>query len=144
MEVNTNSIVGIEYILYNNGTGEILEETPNDKLMKFKFGIGELLPLFEANIIGLKANDTFNFRVPAPDAFGPVDPYAIFDIPMDTFENDGKIDDFGRLLDSAWYLKKKLSNSITNKKIDQLYELLLKNGATGGKLLGAGGGHARH
>ena len=43
-------------------------------------------------------------------------------------------------MNEAWYLKKKLSNSITNKKIDQLYELLLKNGATGGKLLGAGGG----
>ena len=54
--------------------------------------------------------------------------------------NDGKIDDFGRLLDSAWYLKKKLSNSISNPKIDELYNLALKNGALGGKLLGAGGG----
>ena len=54
--------------------------------------------------------------------------------------NFGNINDFGELLNESWYLKKKLSNSITNKKIDQLYELLLKNGATGGKLLGAGGG----
>lgn len=54
--------------------------------------------------------------------------------------NDGKIDDFGRLLDSAWYLKKKLSNSITNPKIDELYKLAIKHGALGGKLLGAGGG----
>lgn len=54
--------------------------------------------------------------------------------------NDGKVDDFGRLLDDAWYLKKKLSNSISNPKIDELYNLALKNGALGGKLLGAGGG----
>ena len=54
--------------------------------------------------------------------------------------NDGKTDDFGRLLDSAWYLKKKLSNSITNPKIDELYKLAVKHGALGGKLLGAGGG----
>lgn len=93
MKVNANSIVGIEYILYNNSTGEILEETPGDKLMKFKFGIGELLPMFESNIVGLQANDKFNFKVPAPDAFGPVDPYAIFDIPMDTFDVDGKVDE---------------------------------------------------
>lgn len=54
--------------------------------------------------------------------------------------NSGSIDGFGELLNNAWHLKKKLSNSITNKKIDQLYQLLIKNGAMGGKLLGAGGG----
>ena len=35
--------------------------------------------------------------------------------------NSGNIDGFGELLNNAWHLKKKLSNSITNKKIDQLY-----------------------
>ena len=54
--------------------------------------------------------------------------------------NSGSINGFGELLNNAWNLKKKLSNSITNKKIDQLYQLLIKNGAVGGKLLGAGGG----
>lgn len=54
--------------------------------------------------------------------------------------NSGSINGFGELLNNAWNLKKKLSNSITNKKIDQLYQLLIKNGAMGGKLLGAGGG----
>ena len=37
-------------------------------------------------------------------------------------------------------LKKKLSASITNSKIDELYDRALKHGALGGKLLGAGGG----
>ena len=36
--------------------------------------------------------------------------------------------------------KKKLSNSISNTSIDNLYEHALKKGALGGKLLGAGGG----
>ena len=54
--------------------------------------------------------------------------------------NAGKIDEFGQLLNDAWYLKKKLSKSITNSKIDELYNLALRNGALGGKLLGAGGG----
>ncbi len=93
MKVNSKSIVGIEYTLYNNNTNQILEQTPSDKLMKFKFGVGELLPLFEANIIDLKAGESFNFTVPAQDAYGPVDPYAIFDIPKDTFEVEGKIDE---------------------------------------------------
>ena len=52
----------------------------------------------------------------------------------------GEIDDFGKLLNSSWLLKKKLSSSITNKKIDDLYNFAIDNGALGGKLLGAGGG----
>ena len=52
----------------------------------------------------------------------------------------GNIDDFGKLLNSSWLLKKKLSSSISNAKIDQLYENAINNGALGGKLLGAGGG----
>ena len=52
----------------------------------------------------------------------------------------GNIDDFGKLLHSAWNLKKKLSKSISNSKIDSLYNEAIKFGAQGGKLLGAGGG----
>ncbi len=54
--------------------------------------------------------------------------------------NTGKIDDFGKLLNNAWDLKKKLSSKISNSKIDELYDIALKYGAFGGKLLGAGGG----
>ena len=93
MKITPNSIAAISYTLTNFATGEVLEKTPDDKVMKFKFGVGELLPDFEKNIVGLKAGDKFNFKVLATDAFGPVDPYAIFDIPKDTFENDGKIDE---------------------------------------------------
>ncbi len=52
----------------------------------------------------------------------------------------GEIDDFGKLLNEAWVEKKKLSNTITNKKIDELYAQAINYGALGGKVLGAGGG----
>ena len=51
-----------------------------------------------------------------------------------------KIDEFGYLLNESWKLKKSLSNKISNDKIDYLYNEGLKQGALGGKLLGAGGG----
>ena len=54
--------------------------------------------------------------------------------------NQGNVDDFGKLLDSAWRIKKKLSNSISNVKLNNLYDYAIKKGAIGGKLLGAGGG----
>jgi len=53
---------------------------------------------------------------------------------------ENKFDDFGLLLSESWDLKKKLSNSVTNPSIDKLYNLAIKSGASGGKLLGAGGG----
>ena len=54
--------------------------------------------------------------------------------------NSGDIDDFGRLLNHAWDLKKKLSNAISNTRIDDIYNIAIRNGSLGGKLLGAGGG----
>lgn len=50
------------------------------------------------------------------------------------------LDEFGKLLDYNWRLKKTLAKSISNSDIDNLYEHIMKNGAIGGKLLGAGGG----
>ena len=37
-------------------------------------------------------------------------------------------------------MKKSIDKVISNKKIDELYDFAIKNGATGGKILGAGGG----
>ena len=54
--------------------------------------------------------------------------------------NSGNIDDFGKLLNHAWILKKKLKNNNYNKRIDDIYNFAIKNGSLGGKLLGAGGG----
>lgn len=48
--------------------------------------------------------------------------------------------DFGRLLDHTWRLKRKTGGKISNGSIDELYKRGLKAGALGGKLLGAGGG----
>lgn len=50
------------------------------------------------------------------------------------------LDDFGKLLNEAWRLKKGLNGLISNNKIDEIYEMAMKSGALGGKLLGAGGG----
>jgi D-glycero-alpha-D-manno-heptose-7-phosphate kinase len=49
------------------------------------------------------------------------------------------LDDFGRLLNEAWTLKKTLSHKISNSSIDDAYSSAQRAGALGGKLLGAGG-----
>ena len=50
------------------------------------------------------------------------------------------LNDFGRLLDTSWKLKRGKNTVVSTNAIDILYEKGIKAGATGGKLLGAGGG----
>ena len=50
------------------------------------------------------------------------------------------LDDFGRLLDTTWRLKKNVGTAVSTGSIDEIYERGKKAGALGGKLLGAGGG----
>ncbi|NBQ55700.1 MAG: galactokinase [Verrucomicrobia bacterium] len=47
---------------------------------------------------------------------------------------------FGQIMHEHWEHKKKRSGGMSNPKIDEWYELGMKNGAAGGKLVGAGGG----
>lgn len=49
-------------------------------------------------------------------------------------------DEFGRILHENWMLKQQLASGITDPMINEAYQAALQAGATGGKLLGAGGG----
>lgn len=51
-----------------------------------------------------------------------------------------ELSDFGKILNEGWIRKKELASGVTSPKIDELYECAMHNGASGGKLLGAGGG----
>lgn len=59
------------------------------------------------------------------------------------FNADGKeqdLDDFGRMLDHTWKLKRQTGSAVSTNSIDELYAKGIAAGALGGKLLGAGGG----
>jgi D-glycero-alpha-D-manno-heptose-7-phosphate kinase len=51
-----------------------------------------------------------------------------------------KLENFGSILHENWILKQKLASQISNNEINEIYNAGIKGGATGGKLLGAGGG----
>lgn len=50
------------------------------------------------------------------------------------------IDEFGKLLHQSWLHKRSLSDKVSTPAIDQYYDVAIDAGATGGKILGAGGG----
>ena len=54
--------------------------------------------------------------------------------------NKNDLSSFGSILNKGWLLKKKLAHNITNPIIEKYYAKAIQNGATGGKILGAGGG----
>ncbi len=51
-----------------------------------------------------------------------------------------KLEDLANAMNESWEIKKRLSNMISDNNFDRIYNLALKSGAIGGKLLGAGGG----
>lgn len=55
-------------------------------------------------------------------------------------DKNADLDDFGRLLDHTWRLKRQTGSAVSTNSIDELYEKGIAAGALGGKLLGAGGG----
>ena len=51
-----------------------------------------------------------------------------------------EFDKIGELLDKTWKIKKQFASGVTNSEIDKMYDLAMRAGALGGKILGAGGG----
>jgi D-glycero-alpha-D-manno-heptose-7-phosphate kinase len=52
----------------------------------------------------------------------------------------GNLDEIGKILDYGWKYKKQMASGITNAGLDKIYSTAKENGATGGKISGAGGG----
>lgn len=55
-------------------------------------------------------------------------------------DKNQSLDEFGRLLDYTWKLKRQTGDAVSTDSIDSLYAKGIEAGAIGGKLLGAGGG----
>jgi FKBP-type peptidyl-prolyl cis-trans isomerase SlyD len=92
MKIAPGTKAKLTYTL-KSGSAVIIEEVSADNPVEFSFGVNQLLPEFEEKLTGLEKEDAFDISIDAENAYGPVDPYAIFDIPMDTFEVDGKVDE---------------------------------------------------
>jgi D-glycero-alpha-D-manno-heptose-7-phosphate kinase len=68
---------------------------------------------------------------------------AIYDIAnegLSLFSFNAEFKEIGKLMDKTWQIKRSLTHQISNDFIDDAYDTAMKNGAFGGRLLGAGGG----
>lgn len=67
--------------------------------------------------------------------------HLLVDDAMHVLNGDiSEYDDFGKLLHETWLLKRSLSEKVSTRHIDEIYQRGREAGALGGKILGAGGG----
>jgi FKBP-type peptidyl-prolyl cis-trans isomerase SlyD len=94
MRIEKNKVASIFYTVKESKTDKVLQLIPEDQPQEFLFGHDLLLDIFESELVGLSEGDSFKFDAKAEQAYGPIDPSAIFDLPLNTFtEEDGQIDD---------------------------------------------------
>ena len=79
--IQKNKVVSLHYKLKkDNNTGALIEETYNAQPLTFIYGVGGMIPKFEAEVAGLKEKDNFSFGVSAKEAYGEFDEQAIVDL----------------------------------------------------------------
>jgi len=92
--IEKNKVVSLHYRLRkDNAKGELIEETYNAQALTFLYGVGGMIPKFEAEIAGLKEKDNFSFGIEAKDSYGEFDESAIVDLDINIFKVDGKLDE---------------------------------------------------
>ncbi len=92
--IDKNKVVTLHYRLKkDNAEGALIEETYNANPLTFLYGVGGMIPKFEEELKGLKAEDKFSFNIKAAEAYGEYDEKAIIDLGIDIFKIDGKLDE---------------------------------------------------
>lgn len=117
MKIGKDTVAEIYYTLNAVNETKIIEEIPENEPHAFLFGQDLMLPDFEQNLRGLQAGDTFQFTIKSEDAYGPIDPYAIFDLPLDTFEEDGKVNPETVKAGNSFPMQDEMGNRHTGKII---------------------------
>jgi FKBP-type peptidyl-prolyl cis-trans isomerase SlyD len=94
MTIEQNKVVAVHYTL-NEGTaeGQLVESTHGGEPLAFIYGVGMMIPAFEANLAGMTIGDTFAFGIPAAEAYGVYDETALVEVPKQIFEHEGSIPD---------------------------------------------------
>lgn len=89
MIITNDKVVSLSYELKVND--EIVDNAVAEHPLEFLYGHGQLLPLFEENIKGLKIGDAFSFMVPCNEGYGQVNEMAVVELPKEIFNVDGQI-----------------------------------------------------
>ncbi len=91
MKIKENQFVSLAYELTVDG--KVVDSASAETPLDFVFGMGMLLPAFEAQIDGKAAGDTFAFTLTPAEGYGEVNAEAVVELPKEIFMVDGKVAD---------------------------------------------------
>lgn len=93
MKIKNQVVVALKYTLrLDDKFGDVIEIVKNDEPMIFLNQSGSMLDSFEAKIENLEKGDSFEFSLSKEEAYGDLKEEYIVDVPMKSFEIEGKID----------------------------------------------------
>lgn len=96
MKITAQTVVDAEYELYvtgENGEPELMERATPERPLNFIYGVGMMLPKFEAQLANLEQGEAFDFVLECEDAYGEYEDEAVIDLDRSVFEIDGKLDE---------------------------------------------------
>ncbi|HEX2969267.1 MAG TPA: FKBP-type peptidyl-prolyl cis-trans isomerase [Bacteroidales bacterium] len=89
MKIENNKMVSLIYELRESDeNGRVLESLNETRPLKFVYGTGRLLPVFESNISSLKEGDDFRFSLNSDDAYGERREEMIVNVPVTVFQTE--------------------------------------------------------
>lgn len=102
--ITKNKVVSVSYELRTEPDGQVLETADAERPLEFICGQGQTLEYFEMNLLNKKVGDTFDFKIPAANAYGEVNEDMVVDLPKDIFKEveaeDMKIGNVLPMMDS--------------------------------------------
>jgi len=94
MKIETNKVVAVSYELrLEENSDEIIDLANEDHPLEFIFGSGMMLQKFEDNLEKLSKGTAFKFKLTSKEGYGARIEENVSDIPLNVFEQNGKIDE---------------------------------------------------
>lgn len=90
MKIAPKHVVSLTYDLYtknDDGAEGLVESATQEQPLTFLYGVGQMLPKFEENLSSLSTGDSYDFRLPAEDAYGVYDEEAVANLPLEMFKD---------------------------------------------------------
>lgn len=92
MKIEQNKFVTLSYELRTDSAdGALVEKTDEATPLRFLYGSGRMLEMFEKEIEGLEQGASFKFMIPCAEAYGELNKDAIVDLPKNIFVVNGEI-----------------------------------------------------
>jgi len=118
MKIQNNTVPAILFDLMVGGSdGELVENVDPEKPFEFLFGHGNLLPAFEAELLGLEAGDGFAFILQSDEAYGSYDGELIHKFDKASFFDENGIVPTDVAVDNFIPMKDEAGNTLNGKVI---------------------------